>query len=240
MRYCYAFITGLLLSVNASAEVVVEPDTPIVVSVSNSNPNRIKCDHNIKDFYGNKELPLQTKIDGKNMTLSFLSVKTGDELIRTTKISTAYIYCGEDVFELTLEPKERTGATIYLKASDGEKQQKVEELKARDFEQAIIEVYKAAYHDEVLPFEAKKGGEEIKLYKEIKIVKRRTVNSQGVGFYLDEYTITAKEDGLRLSEKHFLRKEFGLNIKMVSVEPRLLNKGDKARLFIANLVPDKK
>jgi len=219
--------------------VVVSPEIPAVVELSNRDVNRIVCNDTITDVVYSQEKAVNVKIHQKNAFIKFQILKKASNTEKSLEYRTDptefYIVCGNAVYTIVALPKDIPAKTIRLGSSQAKKiESNLSLFVGLPTEQKIIKLIRLVYLDQIpesFTVKTVRAPVEQK-YRDLEIVFQRHVNVEGVGLELKEYTVLNTSDReVELHEKDFvyLAEERGLGI---AVENLKLRPKEKSRVFI--------
>lgn len=227
----------------AWAAQTVLPEVPTAVELSNRQMNRVVCKAGpIRDVFYSREQPVVEKHKGRNAFVKFKMRKVGEEITYAEKPAEFHVLCGGAVYTLIGKPKKRLAAIVHLSGPPKKAEQVIAEYGALEWEEQVVALVEAAYHDDAAAldkFSVDKSAGEAALngeYEGLAIAKRRAIRAKGIGLRLSEYTVRAEKDGIELAETDFLVPAAGANIAGVTVEPKKLDAGETARLFVVERV----
>ena len=215
---------------------IAMPEISQKAILSRSDVNRIVCSQPIKDVFYSEEKGVKVSYSGNNAFVKFEFEKQGNKMVYSATPSELFIICGDTTYNLVALPKGVPSQTIRLDSGKAQRAKENVALFREDtYKKKLQELIRRTYMDD-LPdsFTVTNVNKSINVFRELACVLKRTVTVDGEGFVVKEYSVTSLMDGMELSEKEFLRKEFARNPKAIAFEPNKLKpgKGEKVRLFI--------
>lgn len=217
--------------------VVVLPETATVVSMNNSDVNRIVCPVDIKDVVSLKEKGVSVKVTGKDVFVNFKFVKKGEKTLYASEPTEMYVVCGQDTYNLVLIPRSDVPPQTIRLSSGIDKKIKSNNdiLGGLPFEKKIMRVVKDVYTDQLADsYTVTDVKKQIGNWQEINVIHKRNVDIEGEGLRVKEYEAFLKQGQLpfKLSEKIFTKKNFADNPVAISLEKHVLRPGETVRIFV--------
>ena len=234
-------VTAGVLMVGVSAAesrygIVVYPETPTTVELSNRDVNRVVCQSGaIENFKFSAEKGALIEADGADAYIKFQIKKTGDREEYATARSEFFIKCDGVVYTILAAPKNRAAQTVFLGLGQTRHaQENADRFRPLSDEEAVVEISHAVLRDE---FPASYG---VRLENErfahsrsigADVRKRRSFSIEGSSLRAVEYSVRALRD-LTLDEWRFLSPEFGPSIYGVTLETQQLRAGEVGSVVI--------
>lgn len=217
--------------------VVVPPETTTVVTMINSDVNRIVCPVDIKDVVCLKEKGVSIKVTGKDAFVNFKFVKKGGKTLYASEPTEMYVICGQDTYNLVVIPRSDVPPQTIRLSSGIDKKIKAnnELLGSLPFEKKIMHVIKDVFTDQLADsYSVAEVNKQIGNWQEINVIHKKNVDIEGEGLRVKEYTANLKQGQLpfKLSEKIFTKKNFAVNPVAVSLEKHILRPGKTVRVFV--------
>ena len=226
---------------DATYGVVVTPDRPISLRLSNRDMNRFHCENgSIEDFRFSSEKGITADARGDNFFVKFQIKQSGQHLSYVTQRSEFFVACGGEMFTIYAEPTNVASQTVFLR--QGERKRSVaaaaafaplshEERAVRLIKAALLEEFPDSYRVGMIEGSFVPGplpGMLVRPY--------RTVGVDGLALRAAEYHVTANRPVV-LDERMFLRPEFGASIYSVTIatEERALDQGGVARVIVTTI-----
>lgn len=229
--------------------ITILPEITSFVNASNENVNRIVCPVNIKDagegVIYSKEKMLDISIKGQNVFVKFKVMKVTkedpqkegrliEEMLYSTRPSEMFIVCGDQVFNLLLNPSPIPPQTIRLSFGNTDKVKSNMGLyKEIPFENVLVNIIRRVYMDDIpASFTILSVNNEIGMYEELALHLKRVVRVEGEGIQVKEYIAKSKVDSFDMDEKTFLIPELTNKPIAISIDSYRLKRGETARVFI--------
>lgn len=236
-------ISITLVAATCLAAIEVLPEYTTRIELSSSDINRIHCGHGeIGDVLFSEEKGIDVKIHGRDAFIKFAVQQTSEEMQYKHVPAELYVVCGDDMYMMIAEPKKIPATTIKLSSSLKKRISESRDFfKGLVFEEKIRKIIKLAYTD-TLPdyFKVDNVAEDIGIFKEVRLMLVKSVRVEGEGIVLKEYAFRNDTDhDLHLKEEDFLIKEVTEHASAVSLDPHMLKRGEKGRLFIVERIKDK-
>jgi conjugal transfer pilus assembly protein TraK len=215
---------------------VVLPEATTSVRLSSSDMNRISCPADIREALTSSEKGLTIKITGKDAFVKFKVIKKGDKFVYATTPTELYVVCGDETFSMVIFPQRIPSQTIRLTSG---KERKIKENQSLyvglPFEKKVLKAVKDVYTENIPDsYSINNKEKQFLLFREIRLVLKRTVDIEGEGLRIKEYEVALRgvTTEFKLNEKMFLNTELVENPVAVSLERHILRTGDTSRLYV--------
>ena len=222
---------------------VVLPEATTTVRLSSSDMNRISCPADIREALTSTEKGLTIKITGKDAFVKFKVIKKGDKFVYSTTPTELYVVCGDETFSMVIFPQRIPSQTIRLTSG---KERKIKENQSLyvglPFEKKVLKAVKDVYTENIPDsYSINKKEKQFLLFREIRLILKRTVDIEGEGLRIKEYQVALRGETteFKLNEKMFLKTELAENPIAISLERHILRTGDTARVFVVERRADK-
>jgi conjugal transfer pilus assembly protein TraK len=217
-------------------EQSVLPEVQMKAKFSASDVNRVVCSSDIKDVTFSKEKGVMVKYSGKNAFVKFAVTKVGEKTLYAVNPVELFVICGESVYNIIAIPKHIPSQTIRLNSGRLEKIQKNHEVHSgQAFEKKIDEIIKSTYTDE-LPesYTVVNKSQEIKAFRDATVFLKREITVDGEGLVMLEYYVSPHDnvEQLVISERDFMKKDFGSRPVAISADKLTIRKGEVGRVFV--------
>ena len=215
---------------------VVLPEATTTVRLSSSDMNRISCPADIREALTSSEKGLTIKITGKDAFVKFKAIKKGDKFTYSTTPTELYVVCGDETFSMVIFPQRIPSQTIRLTSG---RERKIKEnlsiYAGLPFEKKVLKAIKDVYTENIPDsYSINKMEKQFLLFREIRLILKRTVDIEGEGLRIKEYEVALRGviTEFKLNEKMFLKSELAENPVAVSRERHILRAGDTSRLYV--------
>ena len=220
---------------NAYGEVVM-PEIPTVVSMSNTDVNRITSYAEIKDVIYSKEKGVLIKYSGKDCYVKFTIQTKGKRTIYSTTPSELFIVSGGNVYNIIAYPEKGTSRTIRLVGSEGIKIKKNEDIfQGMPLEKKALYVIRHAFKDNIPEsFTVTEIQQEVSYSDKIKLLWLRNIAVDGEGIILKVYQarVSPGFKAVTLTEKDFLHTDLTTNTIAIAIDNPHLIAGEISRIYI--------
>ena len=222
----------------AKAEII-PPEVVTTVAMSNRDVNRVVCTSgNINDVYYSQEKGVLVTNDGKNAYVKFVIKNDGFKESHVSIRTELYIVCNGSVFTLMVEPKNIEAQTHRLSSgTENNMKSNISLLGPLAEEERALYLTMAVLKDDIPDsFTEKKEPMYSREWRfdvidGAEVAKERTINVDGLGLFLTEYRIKARNE-LYLKESLFLQQFFGSNMFSITVDPLHIKPGQVARVLV--------
>ena len=215
---------------------VVLPEATTTVRLSSSDMNRISCPADIREALTSTEKGLTIKITGKDAFVKFKVIKKGDKFAYSTTPTELYVVCGYETFSMVIFPQRIPSQTIRLTSGKDRKIRENQSLYVGlPFEKKVLKAVKDVYTESIPDsYSIDKKEKQFLLFREIRLILKRTVDIEGEGLRIKEYEVALRGETteFKLNEKMFLKTELAENPIAISLERHILRTGDTARVFV--------
>ncbi|MFZ4857735.1 MAG: type-F conjugative transfer system secretin TraK [Desulfuromonadaceae bacterium] len=215
---------------------VVLPEATTTVRLSSSDMNRISCPADIREALTSTEKGLTIKITGKDAFVKFKVIKKGDKLSYSTTPTELYVVCGDETFSMVIIPQRIPSQTIRLTSGKDRKIRENQSLYVGlPFEKKVLKAVKDVYTENIPDsYSINKKEKQFLLFREIRLILKRTVDIEGEGLRIKEYEVALRgvTTEFKLNEKMFLKTELAENPIAISLERHILRTGDTSRVFV--------
>ena len=222
---------------------VVLPEATTTVRLSSSDMNRISCPADIREALTSTEKGLTIKITGKDAFVKFKVIKKGDKFVYSTTPTELYVVCGDETFSMVIFPQRIPSQTIRLTSGKDRKIKENQSLYVGlPFEKKVLKAVKDVYTENIPDsYSINKKEKQFLLFREIRLILKRTVDIEGEGLRIKEYQVALRGETteFKLNEKMFLKTELAENPIAISLERHILRTGDTARVFVVEQRADK-
>lgn len=217
--------------------VVVLPEAPATVRLSNTDVNRLTCQSGaIRDVVYSQEKGLSVSFSGRDAYLKFAALKEGGVLNRVNAPVELFVTCGEAVYTIIAVPARVPAQTVRLSGGPGERARRNAELfGALPLERKVMALLRKAYRgDWPDSVTVRKEGKTLDLFRDADFSLVRTASVEGEGLVLREFSLryTGKEAFLDLEEKDFLGPGVTRGAIAVALDRHRLKPGETARVFV--------
>ena len=220
---------------NAYGNVVL-PEIPTVVSMSNTDVNRITSYAEIKDVIYSKEKGVLIKYSGKDCYVKFTIQTKGKRTIYSTTPSELFIVSGGNVYNIIACPEKGTARTIRLMGSEAVRIKENEDIfRGMPLEKKVLSVIKHAFKDNVPEsFTVTEIHQEISFSDKISLSLLRRIAVDGEGIILKVYQarVSPGFGAVTLTEKDFLRTDLTTNTIAIAIDHPHLKTGEISRIYI--------
>jgi conjugal transfer pilus assembly protein TraK len=212
----------------------IRPETPLEVSLSSSDVNRITCSEPISDLIYSSEKGLEGQFTGNNAFIKFKLARQGKEEVYATKPTELYIVCGGNVYTLIATPQRIPAVTLKLAAPRSGKSERA--FGGLPFERKVLQLVQEGYRGEYPDhYKVSEENREISLSPDVRVIHRRTVTLEDESLRLKIFYLTGNPvqgQTLELSERDFLLPAIGRQIAALAIEDHTLPSGSMTRLFV--------
>lgn len=216
--------------------VVVYPERPTTLEMSNRDINRVVCtDGGFEDYKYSGEKGIVVEASGSDAFVKFQILEIGSERQYVTARSEFFFRCGGEMYTLFGSPRDIPSQTVFLGGALGQGAKKNAELfnPLSDEEraltitrQALKETAPASYSKTLLDDPYRDG-----LVAGVDIRKRTHYRVEGSGFAASVFLVRAARD-VTLSEMMFVGPAFGRSIYAVTIERPQLKSGEVTRAVL--------
>lgn len=220
-----------------TADVAVTPENPTTLMLSNSDVNRISCEHgSISDVRTSSEKGVFVDISGSNAFIKFQIIETGEELSYVTRQTEFFVVCNGAIYTILASPRLVAARTVRLVAgSDQRTAENRAMLGSLPLEERAVKISESVLNDSIphgfRPASPDSSNRLVGKAGAIIVTPRRQFLVEGLALSVTEFTITATRS-VALDERDFLSTDLGDNIYSVTLDKHTLSAGEKARLVI--------
>jgi conjugal transfer pilus assembly protein TraK len=215
--------------------VVLDPERPAAVEMSNRDINRIVCaGGDFEDFKFSGEKGIVVEAAGENAFVKFQIVEIGSERQYVTARSEFFFRCGGEMFTVFGNPRDIPAQTIFLgRLSAGGKANAAlfnpmsDEERAVSITRAVLKEETGVAISRVALDEPYEDG----IIAGADVRRRQHFLIEGSGMRAAEFLVRASRD-LFLNEMMFVGRTFGPSIYAVTVEQPQLKAGEVGRVVI--------
>lgn len=225
-------------TLSANAKNVL-PDTLTKVNLDNQNPNLIECvDGDINDYTAPKHIPMEVEARGKNLFVGYLFRQSTQGLEQKFEFLTTphimHVVCDGLVYSLNITPSNGRNEKIYLGDPNLASIKEGAKLtRKKSDEELMVELNLAAINNDLPPQYSVTRESRVmpSVFSGLKIIQRRKVVLNGVGFVLKEYEVFSDSE-TQLSKRLFIKRDFSEKMRSVTLVPEYVTPSEPARLFI--------
>jgi conjugal transfer pilus assembly protein TraK len=228
-----------------SAQTVVHPDSPLTVTLSNTDINRIVCqDGVVNDVFYSDEKGLTVVNKAGNAFVKYLVKQTPDGNEYVTSSTEIHVVCDGKTYTVIAQPSQVNAKTIVLSGGSITRVSKnIAQYGGLDHEERLISLTRQVYKNEidenfvikhinkplkVLPKDIAVAG----LFQNLAFIESRQITMEGVNLRATEYQITARSQLVRFTETDFLVPDLGHSIAGITLSKHSLNPGESGRLIV--------
>lgn len=239
-----AALLPLVLVTPAIAEepgygIVVEPEQPTAIRLSNRDMNRIVCrGGQIEDFRYSAEKGVVGEAAGADFFIKFRIRKVSENLTYVTQRSEFFVRCAGQMFTLHAEPTNIASQTVFLDGGDlAQADAVIEAFAPMSQEERALKLTRAVLREEFTDaYRIEEGMPDNYTQGPLSgtfLQHRRDVRVEGLGLTASEYLFRADRDFL-LDERLFLDPRFGSAIYAITVDQPELKAGEIGRVVIVS------
>ena len=230
-------IAALLAAVPESspADMVVPPEIPTALELSNRDINRIVCPGTISDLIFSEEKKITGHFSGNNAFIKFKIEKLGEHEVYADSPSELFVICDNTVYTLIATPKEMASVTVRLAPSPSKNLQKnIFDFKQMPHEKRALQVIREAYSGVYSSgYRISEPGETVSLSPDLEVKLMQVVDIDGVGLRLKRYAVKSlAQHELTIEEKTFLTPQISEAILAVAVDIHTLKTGESTMAFV--------
>lgn len=236
----YALITAVLIVLVATeikAEtLVIPPEIPTALELSNRDINRIVCPGTINDLIFSEEKRMTGHFSGNNAFIKFKVEQLGEkEFSYADTPSELFVVCDNTVYTMITTPQDIPSVTLRLTPAQGKNLQKnIADFKELPLEKRVLQVIHEAYN-EIFPssYGVTDMGVSVTLTPDLEIRLIQVVDVDGVGLRLKKYAVKSLvQHELTVEEKTFLTPQVSNSILAVAVDTHNLQAGASTLAFV--------
>ncbi len=241
IKYVVASVFSLLAG--QSVAQTVSPDTVTRVELSNTDSNRVVCvNGKMNDVFFSSDKIQEVPLNAKNGFIKFPILKIGNIYEYVTKRSEFHFVCNGETYTIVSEPSNTQPKIVYLgnKMREGVKKNvdlmsgmPLEKQGVMMLEKVYSNTVPASFSDEIIDDSQLEWNEN--LIESAGIALKRKVTARGVGLTLKEYVLVSDVKQY-LDEKRFISKAISSSIFQITVTPKNVSAGERARVFVVERV----
>lgn len=220
--------------------IVVMPEVPTVVDMSNTDVNRITSHAEIKDVIYSKEKGLSVQFSGEDCYVKFHAARKGNQTVYSTVPTELFIVSGGRVYNIIAVPGKGIARTVRLSEGVIDNIRKNNELfRGMPLEKKVLAMIKYAYKDNIPEsFTVTKVGREVDFFEGVKLVLLRSVVADGEGLRIKVYQAEInhgshwKGSAVDLNERNFLRTGLTTDTIAIAISDPHLEGEKQTRIYI--------
>lgn len=215
--------------------VVVFPERPTTVEMSNRDINRVVCaggEFEDYKFSGEKGIVVETA--GPDAFVKFQIVEVGENRKYVTARSEFFFKCAGEMFTVFASPRDMPSQTVFLGRPGGAAKENAQVFNPLADEERAVAITLAILREETGPTFSRVVLDEpyrAGLAPGADVRRRNHYLIEGSGFSAAEFLVRASRD-LTLDEMMFVRPAFGRSIYAVTLEEPRLKAGEVRRVVI--------
>ena len=233
-------ITAALI-VLAAAEIKAEtllipPEIPTALELSNRDINRIVCPGTINDLIFSEEKRVTGHFSGNNAFIKFKVEQLDDkEFSYADTPSELFVVCDNTVYTMIATPKDISSVTLRLSPAQGKNLLKnIADFKELPLEKRVLQVIHEAYSG-IFPssYRVTETGVPVILTPDLEVKLIQTVDVDGIGLRLKKYAVKSLvQHELTVEEKTFLSPQISNALLAVAVDTHNLRAGASTQAFV--------
>ena len=220
-------------SIGYCEENGIPAEIPTMVKVSQDAINRIVCNGQFKDLIYPEDRGIMGRFSGNSAYVSFMH-DGENQVVDPSEPVEIYAVCNGATYTIIAAPTKKINA-VTIRLSDP-KSKSVDENISRfqdmPLEKQVLDIIREAYNG-VYPssYKVTDNNKTINICKDLTLSLIRTVDVDGVGLRLKEFTINANSS-VDIDEKVFMNSRVSNSLLALAIEKHQLSKGDQTRLFV--------
>ena len=220
--------------------IVVMPEVPTVVDMSNTDVNRITSCAEIKDVIYSKEKGLSVQFSGKDCYVKFHAARKGNQTVYSTVPTELFIVSGGRVYNIIAVPRKGIARTVRLSEGVIDKIRKNNELfQGMPLEKKVLAMIEYAYKDDIPEsFTVTEVKRKIDFSKGVNLVLLRSIVADGEGLRIKVYQaeinprFRGKGSTVDLDERNFLRTGLTTDTIAIAISDPHLEGKKQTRIYI--------
>jgi conjugal transfer pilus assembly protein TraK len=236
----YALITAVLIVFTATGikaeTLVVPPEIPTSLELSNRDINRIVCPGTINDLIFSEEKRMTGHFSGNNAFIKFKVEQLGEkDFSYADTPSELFVVCDNTVYTIITTPKDIPSVTLRLAPAQGKNLQKnIADFKELPLEKRVLQVIHEAFSG-IFPssYRVTETSVPVTLTPDLEVKLIQIVDVDGVGLRLKKYAVKSLvQHELMVEEKTFLTPQIGNTLLAVAVDTHDLQIGASTLAFV--------
>jgi len=236
----YVVMTAVLLvlaAIEIKAEnLIVPPEIPTALELSNRDINRIVCPGTINDLIFSEEKHITGHFSGNNAFVKFKIEQLGEDEYSYAEVpSELFVVCDNTVYTLIITPMDTPSVTLRLAPAQAKNLQKnIADFKELPLEKRVLQVIQEAYSGNFsTSYRITEAGIPVPLTPDLEVKLVQIVDVDGVGLRLKKYAVTSLvQHELTVEEKTFLNPQVSNALLAVAVDTHKLPAGASTTAFV--------
>lgn len=236
----YVVMTAVLLvlaAIEIKAEsLIIPPEIPTALELSNRDINRIVCPGTINDLIFSEEKHITGHFSGNNAFVKFKVEQLGEDEYSYAEIpSELFVVCDNTVYTLIITPMDIPSVTLRLAPAQARNLQKnIADFKELPLEKRVLQVIQEAYSGNFsTSYRITEAGIPVPLTPDLEVKLVQIVDVDGVGLRLKKYAVTSLlQHELTVEEKTFLSPQVSNALLAVAVDTHRLPAGASTTAFV--------
>ena len=236
----YVVMTAVLLvlaAIEIKAEnLIVPPEIPTALELSNRDINRIVCPGTINDLIFSEEKHITGHFSGNNAFVKFKIEQLGEDEYSYAEVpSELFVVCDNTVYTLIITPMDTPSVTLRLAPAQAKNLQKnISDFKELPLEKRVLQVIQEAYSGNFsTSYRITEAGIPVPLTPDLEVKLVQIVDVDGVGLRLKKYAVTSLvQHELTVEEKTFLSPQVSNALLAVAVDTHKLSAGASTTAFV--------